>query len=235
MCTELYKMTTNISQFHVCSRYSNELFWRIIRMDSVTVFSRAMSPDELVYLGVLASSIPVGFLFRYLSECLKEWIKYIFGRPSYTPNVLLIHHNLCNWKSKNCSRMSLIELIYGNGTSPSQNDSFSEHSKNDLVWKRKKSSFASLLQDSALLTAPCCCCCCRPLCKTAGSSSAGPLHYRRHLPIPHPSLPGDSVWNMAYHKVLQAVRDNHTQFASNCRSLGRFSAIRVVLKMFVRT
>lgn len=30
--------------------------------------SRAMSPDELVYLGVLAVSIPVGFLFRYLSE-----------------------------------------------------------------------------------------------------------------------------------------------------------------------
>jgi len=27
-----------------------------------------MSPDELVYLGVLAASIPVGFLFRYLSE-----------------------------------------------------------------------------------------------------------------------------------------------------------------------
>lgn len=29
---------------------------------------RAMSPDELVYLGILAASIPVGFLFRYLSE-----------------------------------------------------------------------------------------------------------------------------------------------------------------------
>lgn len=27
-----------------------------------------MSPDELVYLGILAASIPVGFLFRYLSE-----------------------------------------------------------------------------------------------------------------------------------------------------------------------
>lgn len=32
--------------------------------------SRAMSPDELVYLGILAASIPVGFLFRYLSEYL---------------------------------------------------------------------------------------------------------------------------------------------------------------------
>ena len=32
--------------------------------------SRTMSPDELVYLGVLAASIPVGFLFRYLSEWL---------------------------------------------------------------------------------------------------------------------------------------------------------------------
>lgn len=27
-----------------------------------------MSSDELVYLGFLAASIPVGFLFRYLSE-----------------------------------------------------------------------------------------------------------------------------------------------------------------------
>lgn len=27
-----------------------------------------MSPEELVYLGILAVSIPVGFLFRYLSE-----------------------------------------------------------------------------------------------------------------------------------------------------------------------
>ena len=33
--------------------------------------SRTMSPDELVYLGVLVASIPVGFLFRYLSECLR--------------------------------------------------------------------------------------------------------------------------------------------------------------------
>lgn len=27
-----------------------------------------MSPEELVYLGILAASIPVGFLLRYLSE-----------------------------------------------------------------------------------------------------------------------------------------------------------------------
>lgn len=27
-----------------------------------------MSPDELVYLGILAASIPVGVLFRYLSK-----------------------------------------------------------------------------------------------------------------------------------------------------------------------
>lgn len=31
-----------------------------------------MSPDELVYLGFLAASIPVGFLFRYLSEYLGQ-------------------------------------------------------------------------------------------------------------------------------------------------------------------
>lgn len=30
--------------------------------------SRAMSSDERVYLGILAASIPVGFLLRYLSE-----------------------------------------------------------------------------------------------------------------------------------------------------------------------
>lgn len=27
-----------------------------------------MSPDELVYLGILGASVPVGFLFRYLSK-----------------------------------------------------------------------------------------------------------------------------------------------------------------------
>lgn len=32
-----------------------------------------MSPDELVYLGFLAASIPVGFLFRYLSEYLGQF------------------------------------------------------------------------------------------------------------------------------------------------------------------
>lgn len=36
-----------------------------------------MSPDELVYMGILAASIPVGFLFRYLSEWLEEWILHI--------------------------------------------------------------------------------------------------------------------------------------------------------------
>lgn len=30
--------------------------------------SKAMSPEELVYLGILAASIPAGFLLRYLSE-----------------------------------------------------------------------------------------------------------------------------------------------------------------------
>lgn len=30
--------------------------------------NRKMSPDELVYLGILGASVPVGFLFRYLSK-----------------------------------------------------------------------------------------------------------------------------------------------------------------------
>lgn len=34
----------------------------------VICVSRKMSPDELVYLGILAASIPVGFLFRYLRK-----------------------------------------------------------------------------------------------------------------------------------------------------------------------
>lgn len=28
-----------------------------------------MGPDEYVYMGILSASIPIGFFFRYLSEC----------------------------------------------------------------------------------------------------------------------------------------------------------------------
>ncbi|XP_075896990.1 membrane-bound acylglycerophosphatidylinositol O-acyltransferase mboat7 [Nelusetta ayraudi] len=38
-----------------------------------------MSPDELVYLGVLAASIPVGFLFRYLSPSAKQRAALLLG------------------------------------------------------------------------------------------------------------------------------------------------------------
>ncbi|MEQ2199694.1 Lysophospholipid acyltransferase 7, partial [Xenoophorus captivus] len=38
-----------------------------------------MSPDELVYLGVLAASIPVGFLFRYLSSSVKQVAALFLG------------------------------------------------------------------------------------------------------------------------------------------------------------
>ncbi|CAL8359966.1 unnamed protein product [Arctogadus glacialis] len=38
-----------------------------------------MSPDELVYLGVLAASIPVGFLFRYLSPPVKQGAGLLLG------------------------------------------------------------------------------------------------------------------------------------------------------------
>jgi len=47
---------------HVCS------YLYKFRPDLCFCASRAMSPDELVYLGILAASIPVGFLFRYLSQ-----------------------------------------------------------------------------------------------------------------------------------------------------------------------
>lgn len=36
--------------------------------------NRKMSPDELVYLGILGASIPVGFLFRYLSKSDKVFL-----------------------------------------------------------------------------------------------------------------------------------------------------------------
>ncbi|KAM6967753.1 lysophospholipid acyltransferase 7 [Aplochiton taeniatus] len=38
-----------------------------------------MSPDELVYLGVLAASIPIGFLFRYLSPPVKQGAALVLG------------------------------------------------------------------------------------------------------------------------------------------------------------
>ncbi|XP_018590639.1 lysophospholipid acyltransferase 7 isoform X1 [Scleropages formosus] len=38
-----------------------------------------MSPEELVYLAVLAASIPVGFLFRYLSPSLKQGVSLLLG------------------------------------------------------------------------------------------------------------------------------------------------------------
>lgn len=41
-----------------------------------------MKSDELVYLGILAASIPVGFLLRYLSK--------------YSEFMFLIHHKACH-------------------------------------------------------------------------------------------------------------------------------------------
>ncbi|XP_036394890.1 lysophospholipid acyltransferase 7 [Megalops cyprinoides] len=38
-----------------------------------------MSPDELVYLGILAAAIPVGFLFRYLSPPVKQGAALLLG------------------------------------------------------------------------------------------------------------------------------------------------------------
>ncbi|XP_053699766.1 lysophospholipid acyltransferase 7 isoform X2 [Synchiropus splendidus] len=38
-----------------------------------------MSPDELVYLGILAASIPVGFLFRFLSPSAKQVTALLVG------------------------------------------------------------------------------------------------------------------------------------------------------------
>lgn len=54
----------------ICSVSWNGLdaFMITFRVDQCFCPSREMSPDELVYLGILAASIPVGFLFRYLSE-----------------------------------------------------------------------------------------------------------------------------------------------------------------------
>ncbi|XP_076136244.1 membrane-bound acylglycerophosphatidylinositol O-acyltransferase mboat7 isoform X1 [Alosa pseudoharengus] len=38
-----------------------------------------MSPDELVYLGFIAASIPIGFLFRYLSPPVKQGAALLLG------------------------------------------------------------------------------------------------------------------------------------------------------------
>ncbi|XP_028678200.1 lysophospholipid acyltransferase 7 [Erpetoichthys calabaricus] len=38
-----------------------------------------MTPDELIYISVLALSIPVGFIFRYLSPPLKQAVSLILG------------------------------------------------------------------------------------------------------------------------------------------------------------
>uniref|UniRef100_A0A1A8SE44 Leukocyte receptor cluster member 4 n=1 Tax=Nothobranchius rachovii TaxID=451742 RepID=A0A1A8SE44_9TELE len=38
-----------------------------------------MSPDDLVYLGVLAASVPVGFFFRYLSPSVKQAAALLLG------------------------------------------------------------------------------------------------------------------------------------------------------------
>ncbi|XP_051576999.1 lysophospholipid acyltransferase 7 [Myxocyprinus asiaticus] len=70
-----------------------------------------MSPDELVYLGILAASIPVGFLFRYLSPPVKQGAALLTGLI-ITIATCGIHtlHSLCtvlgtwliikiNWKS----------------------------------------------------------------------------------------------------------------------------------------
>lgn len=50
-----------------------------------------MSPDELVYLGILAASIPVGFLFRYLSE----YSDVVSGILNRCIGILIIIHNIC--------------------------------------------------------------------------------------------------------------------------------------------
>lgn len=62
--------------------------WRVLffyKLSLCFCASRAMSTDELVYLGILAASIPVGFLLRYLSEysgrlrhAFKTWIVKCF-------------------------------------------------------------------------------------------------------------------------------------------------------------
>ncbi|KAG9276316.1 lysophospholipid acyltransferase 7 [Astyanax mexicanus] len=55
-----------------------------------------MSPDELVYLGILAASVPVGFLFRYLSPPVKQGAALLLGL-TITIGTCGIHtlHSLC--------------------------------------------------------------------------------------------------------------------------------------------
>ncbi|XP_026858919.2 lysophospholipid acyltransferase 7 [Electrophorus electricus] len=55
-----------------------------------------MSPDELIYLGVLAVSVPTGFLFRYLSPAVKQATALVLGLTVIV-TTCRIHalHSLC--------------------------------------------------------------------------------------------------------------------------------------------
>lgn len=73
-------------------------YMRKFGADLCVCASRAMSPDELVYLGILAASIPVGFLFRYLSEYLDLRLS-TQDTDIYKVHYLFLYwpHGLCNW------------------------------------------------------------------------------------------------------------------------------------------
>lgn len=53
-----------------------------------------MSPDELVYLGILAASIPVGFLFRYLSKYFGKYIIIVISFYIYICLIKTINEDL---------------------------------------------------------------------------------------------------------------------------------------------
>lgn len=62
--TDEYGLSVTVRLKLLCVVFSMES----VKLTPCLCVSRAMSSDEHVYLGILAASIPVGFLLRYLSE-----------------------------------------------------------------------------------------------------------------------------------------------------------------------
>lgn len=77
-----------------------------LRGDLTFCSSRAMSPDEQVYLGILAASIPIGFLFRYPSEYLSQFRLLGYRQLSYRQILKMKNMTIGKiiWRSKFSSR-----------------------------------------------------------------------------------------------------------------------------------
>lgn len=169
-----------------------------------------MSSDELVYLGILAVSISVGFLFRYLSEYFGNLKCSIKNPPKKVSrdSATLVISELCN-----------VLLCFGFLQ-------FQRHLRNLTA----AGDWWIILSFHLHSRSP----------GEAGHrASARPPFYRRHLSHPHAPLAGDRDWNMDNHKKLLAVRSSRLHFllfyifnAFSSHCLGQFWFISVELSLF---